>query len=257
MSTDTGTLVVAARVPESPVTVTVYDPGVVAACVFTVSVAVAGVVPAMAAGAVTEQVGAPTAPVGLPVTAQLSVTVPRKPPLGVTVIVEVPLTPGDAIVTPVLLSAKSGAATGAGTATAKLVVSLIPTETPVTVTVYDPGVVAACVFTVSVAVTGEVPAMAACAATEQVGASTAPEGPVTAHESVTVPVKPPLGVTVIVEVPLAPGEAMLTGVLVSEKLGGGGAFTVTVKPVPPTGAPLESNAPTPNMYVAGVVPDCV
>jgi len=117
---------------------------------------------------------------------------------------------------------------------------------------------AAVVLTVSVAVTADVPAIDTGAAIEQPGASTAPAGPVTAHESVTVPAKPPLGVTVIVEVPLAPGEAMLTGVLVSEKLGvGGGAFTVTVKPAPPTGAPLESNAPTLNMYVAGVVPDCV
>jgi hypothetical protein len=117
---------------------------------------------------------------------------------------------------------------------------------------------AAVVLTVSVAVIADVLVIDTGAATEQLGASTAPAGPATAHESITVPKKPPLGVTVIVELPLAPGEAMLTRVLVSEKLGvGGGAFTVTVKPAPPTGAPLESNAPTPNMYVAGVVPDCV
>jgi hypothetical protein len=129
-------------------------------------------------------------------------------------------------------------------------------EVPVTVTVYAPGVVAACVFTVSVAVAGEVPVMASCDATEQVGASTAPEGPVTAHESVTVPVKPSLGVTVIVEVPLAPGEAMLTGVLVSAKLGGG-PFTFTATSVMARTTPLESIAFTYSVYSTGVVPGCV
>jgi hypothetical protein len=39
-------------------------------------------------------------------------------------------------------------------------------------------------------------------------------------------VNPPLGVTVIVEVPLAPGDAMLTAVLVNAKLGVGGLLMV-------------------------------
>ena len=69
----------------------------------------------------------------------------------------------------------------------------------------------------------------ACAGTTQVGGSTAPAGPVTVHASATVPVKPPLGVTVIVDVPVAPGEAMLNAVFVSVKADTGtGADTVTV-----------------------------
>lgn len=48
--------------------------------------------------------------------------------------------------------------------------------------------------------------------TAQVGGSTAPAGLlVTAHDIVTVPVNPPLGVIVIVEVVAPPGEDMLTG----------------------------------------------
>jgi hypothetical protein len=37
--------------------------------------------------------------------------------------------------------------------------------------------------------------------------------------SATVPVKPPVGVTVMVEVPLAPGEAMVIAELARVKLG--------------------------------------
>ena len=73
---------------------------------------------------------------------------------------------------------------------------------------------AAVVLTVSVAVTAAAPVMAGGAATEQVGRSTAFVAPVTVQESATEPVKPLLGLIVIVEVPLAPGVAMLTVVLV-------------------------------------------
>src|SRR6201990_3689117 len=91
------------------------------------------------------------------------------------------------------------------------------------------------------------------AATEQVGRSTAFVGPVTVQESATEPVKPPLGLIVIVEVPLAPGVAMLTVVLVSAKLGGGAgagaaAVTVTATVVLAIATPLESTAFTYNMY---------
>jgi hypothetical protein len=77
---------------------------------------------------------------------------------------------------------------------------------------------AAVVLTVSVVVKDAVPVMAGGAATEQVGGSAAVARPVTVQESASLLEKPPLGVIVIVEVPLAPGEAMLTGVLVSAKL---------------------------------------
>ena len=122
---------------------------------------------------------------------------------------------------------------------------------------------AAVVLTVSVAVTAAVPVMAGGAATEQVGRSTAVAGPVTVQESATEPVKPPLGMIVIVEVPLTPGVAMLTVVLVSAKLGagaGGGAVTVTATIavlVSARTAPLESTAFTDTVYCPGVVPGCV
>ena len=76
---------------------------------------------------------------------------------------------------------------------------------------------AAVVLTVSVVVTAAVPVIAGGAAMEQVGGLTAVAGAVTVQESASLLEKPPLGVIVIVEVPLAPGEAMLTGVLVSAK----------------------------------------
>jgi len=76
-------------------------------------------------------------------------------------------------------------------------------------------------------VTAPVPVIAAGWVTEQTGGSTEPAGPVTVHERATFLVKPPLGVTVIVEVPVAPGEAMVTAVLVTVKFGAtGGAVTV-------------------------------
>jgi hypothetical protein len=118
---------------------------------------------------------------------------------------------------------------------------------------------AAVVLTVSVADTPVIPVMAGGAATEQVGGSTAVAGPVTVQESATEPVKPPLGLIVIVEVPLAPGVAMLTVVLVSAKLGAG-AVTVTATIAVLVLAmrfPLESTAFTPNVYCSGVVPGCV
>jgi hypothetical protein len=69
---------------------------------------------------------------------------------------------------------------------------------------------AAVVLTLSVAVTAAVPVINAGGVTEQLGGSTAPAGPVT---------KPPAGVIVIIEVPLAPGDAILTAVLLNAKLG--------------------------------------
>jgi hypothetical protein len=126
---------------------------------------------------------------------------------------------------------------------------------------------AAVVLTVSIAVTVVVPVMGGGAATEQVGRSTAVAGPVTVQESATEPVKPPLGMIVIVEVPLTPGVAMLTVVLVSAKLGAGGgggagagAVTVTATIavlVLAMTTPLESTAFTGTMYCPGVVPGCV
>ena len=63
-----------------------------------------------------------------------------------------------------------------------------------------PGVVSACVFTVSAAVTAEIPEIDADWVTEHAGGSVAPAGPVTAHRRITIPVNPLAGVMVIFEV---------------------------------------------------------
>jgi hypothetical protein len=90
-------------------------------------------------------------------------------------------------------------------------------------------VVDACVLMVSVDVTAPMPEMAAGWEAEQVGASDVPDGlAVIAHASATLPVKPPLGVTVIVELVDAPCAIGGVAVVLNEKLGGG-AGAVTVK----------------------------
>jgi len=62
----------------------------------------------------------------------------------------------------------------------------------------------------------------------QVGAEVAPSGPlVTEQVSVTVPVKPPAGVRVMVEGAVAPGLAIVTAVAEMVSEGTGGVFTVT------------------------------
>jgi hypothetical protein len=147
-----------------------------AAVVLTVSVAVTDPVPVIAAGWVTEQTGGSTEPAGL-VTVHERATLPVKPPLGVTVIVEVPVAPGEAMVTVVLVRVKFGGRGGAVTVRGTWVVTGLPPDAPVTVIVYEPAVVAACVATVSVAVTARVPVMVACGLMEQVGAPVPPEGP--------------------------------------------------------------------------------
>jgi hypothetical protein len=100
--------------------------------VLMVSVAVTAAVPEMAAGAVTEHVGGSSAPTGLEVTAHVIATVPVKPPLGVIVMVELAVAPGDAMVIGGPLSVKAG---GTATVIATIVVSATPAELPVTVAV--------------------------------------------------------------------------------------------------------------------------
>jgi hypothetical protein len=147
-----------------------------AAVVLTVSLEVTTPVPVIAAGWVTEQIGGSTEPAG-PVTVHESETFPVKPPLGVTVIVEVPVAPGVAMVIVVLVREKFGGTGGAVTVRAMLVVTVLVPDAPVTAIIYEPAVVAACVVTVSIAVTARVPVMVACGLMEQVGAAVPPEGP--------------------------------------------------------------------------------
>ncbi len=68
---------------------------------------VAGVVPLIVTGELTEQVGSG---VPVPVTAQLRTTAPVKPPEGVAVMVEVPLVPPAAsVIAPPFVSVIAGA----------------------------------------------------------------------------------------------------------------------------------------------------
>lgn len=86
----------------------------------------------MTAGGAAVHVGGSIAPAGLEVTAQARVTVPVKPPLGVTVIVEVVLPPADATVAAVPLRVKTA---GRTIVTGTVVVSETPPAVPITVTV--------------------------------------------------------------------------------------------------------------------------
>jgi hypothetical protein len=167
-----------------------------------VSVAVTGVVPEIAAGALTEQAGMSTAPTGLLVTVQLRDTVPVKPLLGVTVIVEVPLAPGAAMVIAVLLSAKLGATT----VNEVVEMTAMPPSAgvPCTIIWYAPGVVAGSVETVAVALTAAVPESMADGGIEHVGGDIPMNWKLILQLSVTSPVTLMAGVTVTVEVALAP-----------------------------------------------------
>jgi hypothetical protein len=92
-------------------------------------------------------------------------------------------------------------------------------------------VVVAPVLTVIVELTADVPVtLTLPGASEQPGVPVAPEGlDVTAQVSGMLPVKPLLGVAVIVDVPKSPGAAIDTPVPASVKLGGTTAGdTVTV-----------------------------
>jgi hypothetical protein len=79
---------------------------VVVAWVVKVSAAVTDAVPEMGAGWDTAQVGAPVAPAGLEVTAQARLTLPVKPPLGATVMVDVAAPPCVTVAGEVPLSVK-------------------------------------------------------------------------------------------------------------------------------------------------------
>ena len=52
-----------------------------------------------------------------------------------------------------------------------------------------------------------------------------------AQARVTLPVKPPDGVTVMVEVPVPPADAMLTAVPLNAKVGGGGRGVMVIATV--------------------------
>jgi hypothetical protein len=114
------------------------------------------------------------------------------------------------------------------TVTVMVVVPVMLPEVPVTVTVYTPGVVAVVVVTVRVAVPGLVPVMLTGVLEPKLreGGEVAPAGlEVMAAVSTTLPVKPPAGVTVMVEVFPTPAP---TPVPLSAKPGGPATMTVAV-----------------------------
>ena len=100
-----------------------------------VTVAVTDCVSEIVADCVVEHVGTSAAPEGFEVTAQLRATLPVNPPAGVIVIVEVPLVPGDAMVTAVPLNVKDAGAADPVTVMATFAVSVIDPAAPVIVAV--------------------------------------------------------------------------------------------------------------------------
>jgi hypothetical protein len=103
-----------------------------------VSVAVPAAVPVIETGVVEpkENVGRSCAPLGLAVKDAVNATLPVKPPLGVTVIVEVfPVTEPGTTLTAVPFIVKPGPAV---TVTIRVVVALNNPEVPVTVTITGP-----------------------------------------------------------------------------------------------------------------------
>jgi len=176
-------VVVAVRVPDVPVIVTVDDPVVAELLAASVStlLPVVGLVPNEA-----------VTPLGRPEAA--SVTLPVKPPTSVTVIVEVPLLPWAIVNDDGEAESVKPWVTLAFTVSAIVVLAVSEPEVPVIVTVDEPVVAVALAVSVSrlVPVVGLVPKEAVT-----------PLGKPDAAR-VTLPVKPPTSVTVMVLVPLLP-----------------------------------------------------
>lgn len=183
---------------------------------------------------------------GVVVTAQVSPTVEVKLFTGVTVIVAVlpDVAPTPNVIGPLLLSVKLGTPSTV-TLTAVLEVTLpVAASLPVTVAVYDPGVVAAVVVTVSVDVCAPLPVMSTVGPTVHVAGLLAAAG-VTAQLKSTTPVKLFDGVTVIVPLSpvVAPATKLSAPLLLSVIAGGGGAVTVTVTVVLELSFPVAASLP--------------
>jgi hypothetical protein len=103
------------------------------------------------------------------------------------------------------------------------------------------------VTTLSGTVTAAAPVTVAVAEA-QVGADTAPAGAaVTEQFSVTAPVNPPEGVTLIVEFAVAPGLATVTAVPATVNDGTNAVFTVTCAVVVAVTLPVASTPETVNV----------
>jgi len=123
------------------------------------------------------------------------------------------------------------------------VVPIVDPEVAVTALVYAPGVVVTVVCRLKGVVDAAVPVMVVDV-DGQAGTEMAPNGlTVTAQVRVTVPLSPPDGVRVIVEVPVAPGPVMVTGVPETVIAGMIGALTVTATVVEAVIAPVAMSTP--------------
>ena len=177
----------------------------VAAVVFTVTVAVAPEASVMLTLDETLQVGGSFGLVMLVVTEQARLTDPVKPPDGVTVMVAVfpEAAPGLTVRLPLFDSPKLGLA-GAVTVTFTIVLAVmfpVAASVPVTVIAYAPGVVVAVVATVSVPVTDADPVTSTLAGTVHTAGLLAAAGRVvTAQVRLTTPVKLLVGEAVMVAV---------------------------------------------------------
>jgi len=172
-----------------------------------VSVAVCAAVPLMVTDDGIEQVAGSVAPLGL-LTAQLRVTVPVNPLVGVTVIAAV--LPVVAPAVKLRLLAAGRVNEGTPIATVTLVVCVMVPETPVTAKVYVPAVVEEDVAIVSVAVAATVPSILTDGVTVQVGRVAPLGGLFGAQVKATEPVNPPDERTEIAEVlPVAAPATML------------------------------------------------
>jgi hypothetical protein len=228
--TFTVTVVLAVAMPVAVAfTVNVYAPLVVPVWVATVSVLLAAVVPLIDTGVVTVHVGVSVEPPGELVIAQVRFTAPVNPPTGLTLIAEV-----FPDVAPAAKVSVPGFAPSDNPATGGVVVTVIETTTldvivpvaaslAVTVAEYTLAGVAAVVATVSVDVAALVPVTVAAGALQVIPAG----DPVTAQVKFTAPVKPPVGVTVSVDVVLFPTCTKSLPLLLRIKLPEGVTVTVT------------------------------
>jgi len=211
---------------------------VVAAVVFTVSVAVLTEEPVLLTLVGMLQVGGSLGLGMLVVTAQVRLTAPAKPPEGVTVIVDVfpDAAPGLTVIPPLLVSAKLGVG-GVVTATFTTVLAVIfpvAASVPVTVIAYAPAVVAVVVATVSVPLTDADPVMSTLAGTLHVAGLVGDAGSaVTAQLRLMTPVKLFVGAAAMLTVlaAVAPATRVRPPLLVSVNFDG--LTAIWIVPVDP------------------------
>jgi hypothetical protein len=200
-----------------------------------------------ATGDATEHVAGLVGLEGVLVTAHASATLDVKLFTDATVIVAVlpALRPAPNVIGPLLVNAKPGTPSTVTLTAVDPVTFPVAASAPDTVAVYDPGVVAAVVITVTVEVCAPVPVMVTAGPTVQLGGLTGVTVEVTTQLRLTMPVNPYDGVTVTVAVSpvVDPAMKLRAPLLVSAIAGGGGAVTVTVTGVLEVMLPVAASLP--------------